>query len=269
MADQKDVVERLNFAREIAREAGKFTLGYFRRSDLQIDRKQDETPVTAADRGAEELLRDRIAKRFPTDAIIGEEFGEQPGSTAYQWIVDPIDGTKSFIHGVPLYSNLVAVLRDGQPLIGVINVPALSEQLYASKGGGCWYANGAGAEPKRAQVSTVSKLSESLFLTSEVVSFTTQRKEDTVDVYLKLQRAARLSRTWGDAYGYVMVATGRAEIMIDPIAEIWDLAPLQTVIEEAGGFFCDWEGKPTIHARESIATNGRVTEEVLAVTRGR
>ena len=269
MAQEKDVVERLNFAREIALEAGKFTLDYFCRSDLQIDRKKDETPVTAADRGAEQLLRDRISKRFSTDAILGEEFGEQAGSTAYQWIVDPIDGTKSFIHGVPLYANLVAVLRDGQPLIGVVNVPALGQQLYATKGGGCWYIAGPNAEAKRSQVSTISKLSESLFLTSEVVSFTTQRKEDTVDVYLKLQRAARLSRTWGDAYGYLMVATGRAEIMIDPVAEIWDLAPLQTVVEEAGGFFCDWEGKPSIRSRESIGTNGRVTEEVLAVTRGR
>jgi histidinol-phosphatase len=264
---QSDFTERLNFAVEIARESGEITLRYFRRDDLQVDRKADSSPVTVADRSAEELLRLRIKSRFGGDGIIGEEFGEIAGKSGYQWILDPIDGTKSFIHGVPLYTTLVAVLRKGEPVVGVIHAPALGETVWAAKGGGCWHQPKADAEPEAARVSAISRLSESLLLTTEVATFTTHRDPDALDVFVKLQRAARLARTWGDGYGYLMVATGRAEVMIDPVVNIWDAAPLQTVIEEAGGDFADWKGNPTIHAGEAVATNGRVTEEVLAITR--
>ncbi len=267
-APNQAISDRLDYAVAIAREAGEITLRYFRRTDLQVDRKADKSPVTIADRTAEELLRKRIGERFASDGIIGEEFGEQRGESAYQWILDPIDGTKSFIHGIPLYTTLVAVLRDGEPLAGVIHAPALAETVYAAKGGNCWYLAGANAEPRPARVSTVNRLGDSLLVTTEIASFTTHRTNDALDVFVKLQRAARLARTWGDGYGYLMVATGRAEVMIDPIVNIWDAAPLQTVIEEAGGHFTDWKGNPTIHAREAIATNGRVTEEVLTITRG-
>lgn len=268
-ADSQDVAERLKFAVAIAREAGDITLKYFRRDDLKIDRKSDASPVTIADREAEEHLRQRIANNYPGDAIFGEEYGHQSGSTCFKWTLDPIDGTKSFIHGIPMYSNLVAVLCDDQPLIGVINVPALGEAVYAAIGNGCWYLRGDNAEPQPARVSKTARLADSLFVTSEVRNFEKLRQQDTLDVFIKLQQAARLTRTWGDAYGYLMVATGRAELMIDPEMSLWDSAPLQTVIEEAGGFFCDWQGNPTIHTGESIATNGLITEEVLAFTRGR
>jgi len=259
--------DRLKIAVEIAREAGDLTLKYFRRDDLVVDRKSDESPVTVADRSAEELLRARIAKRFSGDGIIGEEFGEESGNSGYQWILDPIDGTKSFIHGVPLYTTLVAVLRDGEPILGVIHAPAVGETVYAAKGAGCWYLGGPSDRPRAARVSGVKDLNKSLLLTTEIASFTTHRKKDAVDAFLQLQRAARLCRTWGDGYGYMMVATGRAEIMIDPIVNIWDAAPLQTVIEEAGGCFTDWKGNSTIHSGEAVATNGCVTEDVLEVLR--
>jgi histidinol phosphatase-like enzyme (inositol monophosphatase family) len=268
MAQSNDVAGRLNFAVEIARAAGDLTLEYFQRGDLQVDRKADQSPVTIADRRAEELLRGRIADRFSGDGIIGEEFGEASGTSGYQWILDPIDGTKSFIHGVPLYTTLVAVLRDGEPVIGVIHAPAIAETVYAGKGSGCWQIGGDDARPKAARVSSVERLSESLFLTTEIGSFTTHRKQDARGVFWKLQDEARLVRTWGDGYGYLLVATGRAEVMIDPVVNIWDAAPLQTVVEEAGGTFTDWQGNPTVHAREAIATNGRVLEEVLRFTRG-
>ena len=261
----KEITERLNFAVEIAREAGEITLRYFRRSDLQVDRKADQSPVTIADRTAEELLRERIGKHFAGDAILGEEFGEQRGVSGYQWILDPIDGTKSFIHGVPLYTTLVAVLFKDEPVVGVIEAPAVAETVYAAKGGGCWYLLGKDAKPQAACVSSVGKLNEGLLLTSEVVSFADHRGKDSLGVYLELQRKARLARTWGDGYGYLMVATGRAEVMIDPVMNLWDAAPLQTVIEEAGGHFTDWQGKATVHSGEAVATNGRVTEEVLAI----
>jgi histidinol phosphatase-like enzyme (inositol monophosphatase family) len=268
MTQSNDVAGRLNFAVEIARAAGDLTLEYFQRGDLQVDRKADQSPVTIADRRAEELLRSRIAERFSGDGIIGEEFGEASGTSGYQWILDPIDGTKSFIHGVPLYTTLVAVLRDGEPVIGVIHAPAIAEMVYAGKGSGCWHIGGDDARPKAARVSSVERLSESLFLTTEISSFTTHRKQDARGVFSKLQDAARLVRTWGDGYGYLLVATGRAEVMIDPVVNIWDAAPLQTVVEEAGGTFTDWQGNTTVHAREAIATNGRVLEEVLQFTRG-
>ncbi len=263
----KHVAERLKFAVEIAREAGDMTLRHFRRADLQVDRKADSSPVTVADRSAEELLRARIQNRFETDGIIGEEFGEVVGKSSFKWILDPIDGTKSFIHGVPLYTTLVAVLRDSAPQVGVVHAPAVGETVWAAKGGGCWYQPAAHAEPRAARVSEIATLNESLLLTTEVASFTTYRNPDAMTAFLTLQNAARLTRTWGDGFGYLMVATGRAEIMIDPAMNIWDAAPLQTIIEEAGGIFSDWQGNPTIDAGEAVATNGRVSEEVLAVTR--
>jgi histidinol phosphatase-like enzyme (inositol monophosphatase family) len=269
MASQPNnpISERRELAVAIAREAGDVTLRHFRRPDLQVERKADKTPVTIADRAAEELLRKRISARFPGDAIVGEEFGTTDGTSGYLWALDPIDGTKSFVHGVPLYTTLVAVLREEKACVGVIHAPAAAETVYASTGGGCWYVGEDGAEPRRAHVSKVPRLAESLLLTTEIRTFTDGRPRDALDVFQRLERSARLTRTWGDGYGYLMVATGRAEAMIDPELDIWDLAALQPVIEEAGGIFCDWQGRATIHSRDAIATNGLVTEEVLSITR--
>jgi histidinol-phosphatase len=262
-----EIAERLQFAVEIAREAGEGTLRFFRRADLAIERKADHSPVTVADRSAEELLRQRIGERFSQDAIIGEELGEQTGQSEFQWVLDPIDGTKSFIYGVPLYTTLVAVLENDQPQIGVIHAPALGETVYAAKGSGCWYTCGPVDKPQAARVSTVATLSEGLLLTSEVEGFRQRASGDATDVFMRLQRAARVARTWGDGYGYLMVATGRADVMIDPVMNLWDAAPLLPIIEEAGGHFSDWTGKPTIRAGEALATNGRLSEEVLGEVR--
>jgi histidinol-phosphatase len=254
---------RLDWAVTIAREAGRITLEHFRRDDLVVERKGDDSPVTVADRRAEEHLRRRIAEGFPDDAILGEELPERPGTSGYRWILDPIDGTKSFIHGVPLYSTLVAVERDGEPLLGVIRIPALDETVYAAVGGGAWYCAG-DLTPLPAKVSQVGSLAESLFLTSEVASFDEIGRHE---VYDRLQAASRLSRTWGDAYGYLMVATGRAEVMVDPVVSVWDVAAVQPVIEEAGGRFTDWHGLRTIHSGQAAASNGPVHEEVLGILR--
>jgi histidinol phosphatase-like enzyme (inositol monophosphatase family) len=256
-----DVTERLELAIEAAREAGRITLEHFRRDDLQVDRKGDDSPVTVADRQAEGHLRRRIAEAFPEDAILGEELPDRPGSSGFRWILDPIDGTKSFIHGVPLYGTLVGLEHRGQPVLGLIRIPALDECVYAATGRGTWYV--AGDQPPRpAKVSDCPTLSEGLFLTSEVPNFSQIGRRDVHD---RLEAAARLSRTWGDCYGYLMVATGRAEVMVDPVAAVWDLAALLPVIEEAGGTFSDWQGRSTIHSGQSIATNGHVHDEVLAL----
>lgn len=261
------VQERLDFAVRIAREAGEVTLEHFRRLDLQVERKADQSPVTIADRSAEDLLRRRIVEAFGGDGLIGEEFGAVMGSSGFQWILDPIDGTKSFIHGIPLYTTLIAVLHENAPVLGVIHAPALAETVYAAKGHGCWHIPGADSARRAARVSKISTLSEGLLLTTEIASFTTHRETDAIESFLELQRKARLVRTWGDGYGYLMVATGRAEAMIDPVVNVWDAAPLQTVIEEAGGQFSDWSGKATIHSGDAVATNGLVAEEVLQVMR--
>jgi fructose-1,6-bisphosphatase/inositol monophosphatase family enzyme len=186
-------------------------------------------------------------------------------------VLDPIDGTKSFVHGVPLYTTLVAVLNEDKPKVGIIYAPAVGEMVFAAEGSGCWHldTDRADAAPTPARVSSVRMMRESLLLTTEIASFTAGRKKDALPVYLELQRAARLARTWGDGYGYMLVATGRAEVMIDPVVNLWDAAPLQTIIQEAGGHFTDWKGNSTVHAGEALATNGLVSDEVIAITRGR
>ncbi len=263
-ADNPEVTKRLEFALEVTREAGWITLEHFRSDDLRVDRKADDSPVTIADRRAEEHLRHRIAEAFPDDGIIGEELPEVAGASSYRWILDPIDGTKSFIHAVPLYTTLVAVEREGEPLLGVILAPATDECVYAAIGQGAWYVHGK-LPPKPAKANDRGPVSECLFVTSEVSYFDEISRRD---VYQKLEATARLTRSWGDAYGYLMVATGRAEVMVDPVVSLWDLAALLPVVEEAGGKFTDWEGKRTIHSGQSVATNGRVHDEVLAVLMG-
>ena len=247
--------ELLDEAVALARLAGDLTLQYFRRTDLQVDRKGDGTPVTAADRGAERLLRDELARRHPEDGILGEEESERLGTSGRRWIIDPIDGTKAFTHGVPLYTNLLALEDDDGIAVGVINVPALAETVYAARGLGC-FSNGA---PVR--VNDRLELAGSYLTTSGFSAWTDA-------TYLAVKRAGVNVRTWGDGYGYVLVATGRVEAMFDPIAELYDLAPVPVIIEEAGGRFTDLAGGQGPGAGSGLATNGRFHDELLAVLAG-
>ena len=257
-----ELTARYEFAQQIAREAGDVTLQYFQKS-IDVDRKQDGTPVTIADREAELLLRERINSRFPQDGILGEEHGETAGASGFRWILDPIDGTKSFVSGVPLYTTLIGVLKNETPQIGVIAAPALGEMLHAQVGGGAWYEQRE-RTPVRAKVSSCGSLSDAVFVTSERATFDDR---DAGDAYRQLENTARLTRTWGDAYGYLLVATGRAELMIDAILSVWDAAAVAPVMTEAGGTFTDWQGKPTIFSREAIGTNGPILNEVLEIVR--
>jgi len=260
---ETDITARLELAAIAAREAGRLTLNYFQRDDLVVDRKADDSPVTAADREAEQLLRRQIGEAFPHDAILGEEFPEKDGTSGFRWILDPIDGTKSFISGVPLYATLVAVERDGESLLGVIDIPGLDERVYAGRGQGAWHAQG-DETPRPARVSPCKTLAEGLFVTSQVDSFVDR---GALDAFLQLEQAAQITRTWGDAYGYLLVATGRALLMVDPVVSVWDLAPMPPILEEAGGTFTDWQGERTFRHGEGIGTNAHVLDEVLAVTR--
>lgn len=254
---------RLEVARTAAREAGHLTLQYFRSNRFVVERKDDDSPVTIADREAEALLRHRILAAFPDDAIVGEELGQHEGKSGFRWIVDPIDGTKSFVSGVPLYGTLVGVDFQQRSILGVIYIPALDECVYASEGCGAWYTHGTQAA-QAARVSSCDSLSNGLFCTTQVDLY---EQREAWQVFHELQRRAYITRTWGDCYGYLLVATGRAEVMIDPMMSVWDAAALQPILEEAGGTFTDWQGNRTIYHGEGIATNRLVLEEILSVTR--
>ena len=245
----------LAFALDAAWQAGRVTLGYYQ-SGLAAERKADNSPVTLADRQAEQKLRELITAAWPDHALIGEEYGQQPGrvDSGYTWIIDPIDGTKSFISGVPFYAVLLALVKDDQPQLGVIHFPALNEMVYARRGGGCYW-NG-----RPARVSSVSRLADAVLLASDLDTFARFNRQDA---FQRLIDATYFQRTWGDAYGYALVATGRAEIMLDPVMALWDCGPLQVILEEAGGTFTDWRGTPTIFGGEAVATNGALFAPVM------
>lgn len=236
----------------LARRAGELTLEYFRRADLQVDTKGDGTPVTAADRGAEAQLRAEIAELFPADGIFGEEQAETPGTSGRRWIIDPIDGTKAFTHGVPLYTNLLALEDATGIAVGVINVPVLGETVYAGRGLGAW-CNG-----DTIHVNDTAQLTDSYLMTSGFAGW----PGDVID---QLTTHGVHLRTWGDGYGYTMVATGRAEAMADSVAELYDLAPVPVILAEAGGRFTDLQGLPGPGGGSGLASNGHLHDGLLAI----
>lgn len=247
----------LDFAVESAQLAGALTLGYFR-TGVSAATKSDNTPVTVADRGAEELLRKRIEATYPDHGIVGEEFGEKPARCPARWILDPIDGTMSFISGVPLYSVLVGFEWAGEVLAGVIHLPALSETVYAARGLGCRW-NG-----RPARVSAVADLSQARLVATSAKLF---YERGCAAVYERLRGACYVDRGWSDAYGYALLATGRAEVVLDPQMAIWDTAALVPVVTEAGGTITDWSGQTDHTATQVVATNGVLFDAVLAVLR--
>lgn len=255
---------RTTLALEIAQEAGELTCEYFNNPALVVERKKDGTPVTAADRGAEELLRRRISEAFPDDSILGEEYPEKQGTSGWRWILDPIDGTKSFIHGVPIYSTLVGVEKDGQSQAGVIWIPALKEGVWAERGSGAWWIHPKLPQAVPARVSDVDSFDQALFLTSEVKTFNEVGRRGAYEL---MESQCGLTRTWGDAYGYYLVATGRADVMLDPALGDWDAGPLLVVLEEAGGHFTDWRGEATIYHKEGLAVNAALFRQTLDAIR--
>ena len=258
MSPSKDELrELLAFAVELARGAGDITLKHFRQRP-ETSTKADGSYVTIADREAESYLRRQIGERFPEDGVLGEEEGEREGRSGRRWIVDPIDGTFAFVHGVPFYGVLIALEIDGDPVLGVVNIPALNELVSAAKGCGC-FLNG---EPAR--VSHTESVSDALLLATD---FAACARCGFGHVAELLQQRAKSSRTWGDCYGYVLVATGRADVMLDPVMNLWDCAPLLPIMEEAGGTFTDWRGVRTIAGGNSIATNGKLFGEVMSLVK--
>lgn len=231
---------------DVARYAGKTALRSWRTS-LRVEWKGDGSPVTVADRTAELAARKWIRRRFPRDGILGEEFGETPGASGRRWLIDPIDGTKSFVRGVPLWGSLIAVAEGETVLAGAAAFPVTGEEVAAAPGRGCWYGGA------RCAVSSVSRLASATVLTTDEHGFPSRR---TLRGWGALARAAAVVRTWGDCYGYLLVATGRAEVMVDPRLGAWDSACFLPIVTEAGGSFTDWSGHHTAFGGNAIATNG-------------
>jgi histidinol-phosphatase len=244
--------EFFEFAVNAAWQAGRLTLAHYQ-TGVAIQRKLDRSLVTEADRGAEELLRRLITSRFPDHSIVGEEFGDDDKPAAYRWIVDPIDGTNTFVRGVPFYGVLLALEVEGEPVVGVSYFPALDEMIGAAKGKGCFW-NG-----RRAHVSAVTRLSEAC------ITYTDSRglRERLGPDWDGLQDATALQRGWGDCYGHCLVATGRSDIMLDPRMNPWDCAALIPILQEAGGRFTDWRGRAVIDGNDAVSTNGALHDEIL------
>ena len=264
----------LHAAADLARVAGDVALRHFRPGPaggaIDVEIKGDGSPVTAADRAAEQAARDWLAARYPHDAVLGEEFGRSGHGAARCWVLDPIDGTKTFVRGVPLWGTLVACVEQradgtapgnnfGAVLAGAAYFPGVGELVAAAPGEGCWW-NGA-----RARVSPVAALADATVCTTDP-KFT--HRPDRREAWRRLEDGAKLARSWGDCYGYLLVATGRAEAMADAVVGDWDTAALLPVVEEAGGVFTSWEGARTAFGGSAVATNAALAAPVRRVLAG-
>ncbi|HRF60244.1 MAG TPA: inositol monophosphatase family protein [Fimbriimonadaceae bacterium] len=242
---------RLEFAIETAYRAGRLTLGLFQ-TGTPIHFKADDSPVTEADRQAERLIRDAIAAHYPGEAILGEEEG-LTGAGDTRWVLDPIDGTKSFVSGVPLFSTLLSFEEGGVPVLGVVVLPALNEVFAAERGGGSTW-NG-----RPCRVRSAESLDRATIATGSASGFRATGRWDGLG---RLSDSGPVLRTWGDAYGHMLVASGRIDAMVDPIVERWDLSAVAVIVEEAGGRFTDFDGRSGIH-REAISSTPEIHRAVL------
>lgn len=241
----------VDLAIELATGAGALTRKWFDRGVVAFESKKDGSPVTEADKAAERYLREQISSAFPTDAIIGEEEADRSGTSGRTWIIDPIDGTRTFTHGVPLYGTLLSVVDEHGPSIGVIVMPALDEVVSAGRGLGCFH-NG-----RETSVNDHADFATSYLMTSGFEYWPDSSERD------RLLDSPLTVRTWADAYGYVLLATGRCEAMVDPLVNIWDIAPMQVIIPEAGGVVSDQAGQPWETGRHFVASNGQIHDEVI------
>ena len=237
---------------EVAALAGAEAAKHFRKP-LAVEAKADGSPVTRADRDAERLARAWIEERFPEDGILGEEFGDTRAGARRRWLVDPVDGTRAFVKGVPLWGTLVAIAEGERVLAGAAEFPALGERAAAAFGEGCWW-NGV-----RCEVSRVASVAAATLLATDAAF---QRTPDRGERWRALAGRADAARTWGDCYGYLLVATGRAELMTDGRLSPWDAAAPSILVEEAGGVFTDWHGRPTAFGDGALATNAALAAEI-------
>jgi len=240
---------------QAAEAAGKLALGFFDR-DVAVEWKHDQSPVTVADKNAERLLRDSLSAAFPGDGFLGEEFGDAPSTTGYRWIIDPIDGTRCFIRNIPHWATLVGLEFKGEMIAGVSYAPADNQLFRALRGEGTF------KNDKRVRVSDVSELNQSLACYSGVQYFQKAGREET---FLKVMRGVDRARGFGDYYGFVLVAQGSCDLMVDFGVHEWDIAGLKVIVEEAGGRFTDWDGGADLQRPDCLASNGHVHEAAIAI----
>lgn len=246
---------RYELAIEASRAAGKVALKYFQGS-VEVEWKKDQSPVTVADREAEQSLRDTLLAKFPQDGFLGEEFPEKPSESGYRWIVDPIDGTRCFVRGIPIWGTLVGLQYQGEMIAGINEVATLGETYHALKG------NGAYRNDIRISVTDESDLKKCLLFFTALDWFEKAGEQET---FFNLVRHTERQRGFGDFYGFMLVAQGSGEVMIDHGVHIWDVAAIQPIIEEAGGRFTNWDGGCDLEKPDVIVTNGKVHDEVLAL----
>ncbi len=246
----------------IAYDAGRSTLGHFGsglEDRIGVEYKDDDSPVTVADKAAEELIRARLEKLYPDHGIVGEEQGVSNPEAACRWYIDPIDGTKSFMRGVPLYAVLLALEIEEEIAVGAAYFPALGEMLYAARGHGA-FLNG-----RRCEVRTTTDMSRAMVSFTDAASF---ERYGRAEAWRRLQAASYHRVGWSDAYGHALVATGRLEVMLDPILNSYDAGPFGVILPEAGGYFGDWQGNPGIHGEEGLSTSQALLPQVLALIAG-
>lgn len=244
---------RYELAVTVAKEAGQLALRYFD-TNVTVEWKKDQSPVTIADREAEDLLRKRLLGAFPKDGFLGEEFGNTPGISGFRWIVDPIDGTRNFVRSIPLWATLIGLEYREEQIVGVAELPALAQSYRAFRG------EGAFRNDRRINVSKVSELAEAVMFYSSLSWFI---KANRQDVFLELVKRVQRQRGFGDFYGFLLVAQGSGELMVEHGVHVWDVAAIKPIVEEAGGRFTDWEGQPSIHRPDVLASNGVLHKEIL------
>ena len=254
-APASDLDARIAPAAELARLTGDIALRHYR-TRLVVETKADGSPVTAADRAAEEAARDWVRRYFPDDGVLGEEFGEERAGARRRWVIDPIDGTKSFVRGTPLWGSLVALCEGESVLAGAAYFPAVGELIAAAPGAGCWWNGG------RCTVSSIARVDAATVLTTD--ERFRQRPERRAG-WERVASSAAVARSWGDCFGYLLVATGRAELMCDPILSPWDAAALYPIVREAGGVFTDWGGRETAFGGSAVATNRALAAPLRAM----
>ena len=250
---------RYELAVEVARKAGDLANGYFNGS-FEVELKQDNSPVTIADQSAERLIRDEVTRHFPADGFLGEEYGAEPSSSGFRWVIDPIDGTRSFVRNIPIWATLVGIEFEGEQIGGVAYVPGFGHMYRALRGDGAY------RDDKRIRVTDTAELSESVLCYSSLNWFRKAGREAT---FLELTARTQRQRGFGDFYGFVLVAQGSCELMVEHGVNPWDVAATKVLVEEAGGRFTDWDDVPNIHRPDVIATNGKVHAEALKILNAR
>jgi histidinol-phosphatase len=251
----------LNLALTLADMADRLSLAHFRAADLIVETKPDFTPVTEADRGVERALRDQLATHRPDDSILGEEYGSQ-GDSSRRWILDPIDGTKNYVRGVPVWACLIALEEDGDVTVGVVSAPALSRRWWAAKGEGAYVSDPTSPEPRRLHVSRVARLADASFSYSDDVGWAEHGASRALDTLL---HSTWRHRAYGDFWSHMMVAEGLVDVAGEPELESYDMAALIPIVEEAGGRMTAFDGRHPLEGRSALSSNGVLHEEVLAL----